>query len=223
MSSPRRTRTIKRLLKELNDAGIRDRRVLLAMASVPREKFVPAELASHAWENRALPIGEAQTISQPLIVALMTQELRLSGDQNVLEVGTGSGYQAAIICELARQLVTIERHPNLAQQARDRLASLGYENVEVVVGDGTTGWEPGAPYDRILVTAAAPYLPRPLMAQLSHQDGARIVIPIGTAEDQSLVAYERQSGELVAHDLGPVRFVPLIGSEGWHLSDGQDV
>lgn len=216
----KRTEVIKQLLRELNQAGIRDRRVLTAIATVPREQFVPERLLGQAWDNRALPIEEGQTISQPLIVGLMTQALKLTGDERVLEIGTGSGYQAAILAELADSVVSVERYDALARSARERVARLGYQNVKVVVGDGTAGWPEDAPYDGIIVTAAAPHLPGPLREQLSQRDGARIVIPIGTAEDQELVAYERSGDRLQEHRLGPVRFVPLIGDFGWQESEG---
>jgi protein-L-isoaspartate(D-aspartate) O-methyltransferase len=206
---------IKQLLRDLNRSGIRDRRVLTAISAVPREAFVSPQSVHHAWENRALPIEEGQTISQPLIVALMSQALNLSGDERVLEIGTGSGYQAAILAELAHEVISIERFERLAEQARERLSQLGYSNVTVVVGDGTLGWPEGAPFDRIIVTAAAPHLPRPLEEQLSGADGSRIVIPIGDAQDQDLVIYERYGAQLREINLGAVRFVPLIGEEGW--------
>jgi protein-L-isoaspartate(D-aspartate) O-methyltransferase len=210
-----RTDQIKRLLAEINRSGVRSRRVLSAIAAVPREEFVRESSLHLAWENRALPIAEGQTISQPLIVGLMSQALELSGGERVLEIGTGSGYQAAILAELSGELVTVERFSDLAQTARERLAHLGYQNVEVVVGDGTLGWPARAPYDGIIVTAAAPHLPRPLEEQLSQRPGSRIVIPIGRADEQQLVVYERTRDGFRELDLGPVRFVPLIGQEGW--------
>jgi protein-L-isoaspartate(D-aspartate) O-methyltransferase len=210
-----RTDQIKALLAEINRAGVRNRRVLSAIAAVPREEFVRESSIHHAWENRALPIEEGQSISQPLIVGLMSQALELIGDERVLEIGTGSGYQAAILAELAREVVSIERFPDLADIARQRLERLGYQQVQVVVGDGTLGWPEGAPYDGIIVTAAAPHLPRPLEEQLSQKPGSRIVIPIGRADEQQLIVYERTVDGLREIDLGPVRFVPLIGKEGW--------
>lgn len=215
MADSRRVRQIKELLVILNRAGIRDRDVLLAIATVPRERFVPPELAGHAWENRPLPIGEEQTISQPLIVAVMTQALRLHGTERVLEIGTGSGYQTAILCELSRSVISIERRASLAETATERLRTLGYQQARVIVADGSRGWPENAPYDRIIVAAAAPGIPPSLLEQLSPDDGARLVIPIGTNVDQELVVIERIGGELYRQDLGPVRFVPLIGTEGW--------
>ncbi len=210
-----RTQQIKQLLSEINRHGVRNRRVLSAIATVPRDEFVRETSLHQAWENRALPIDEGQTISQPLIVGLMSQALELSGDERVLEIGTGSGYQAAILAELAAEVVTIERYPQLADSARQRLSRLGYDNVRVVVGDGTLGWPDDAPYDGILVTAAAPHLPRPLEEQLSSKPGSRVVIPIGRTDDQDLIVYERTESGLHEINLGPVRFVPLIGKEGW--------
>lgn len=215
MADSRRVRQIKELLVILNRAGIRDRNVLLAIATVPRERFVPDELASHAWENRPLPIGEDQTISQPLIVAVMTQALRLHGSERVLEIGTGSGYQTAILCELSRSVISIERRANLAETAAERLRTLGYQQARIIVADGSLGWPEDAPYDRIIVAAAAPGIPPSLLEQLSPEDGARLVIPIGTNDNQELVVIDRIGGELYRQDLGPVRFVPLIGTEGW--------
>lgn len=213
--SDKRVEVIKQLLREINQAGVRDRRVLTAIATVPREQFVPERLQDQAWDNRALPIEEGQTISQPLIVGLMTQALKLSGDERVLEIGTGSGYQAAVLAELADSVVSVERYESLADRARERVESLGYDNIKIVVGDGTAGWQPDAPYDGIIVTAAAPHLPGPFKQQLSERDGSRIVVPIGTAVDQELVAYERSGDRLHEYNLGPVRFVPLIGAYAW--------
>ncbi len=215
MADSRRVRQIKELLVTLNRAGIRDRDVLLAIATVPRERFVPAELAGHAWENRPLPIGDDQTISQPLIVATMTQALRLHGTERVLEIGTGSGYQTAILCELSRSVISIERRANLAETAAGRLRTLGHRQARVIVADGSRGWPEEAPYDRIIVAAAAPGIPPSLLEQLSPEDGARLVIPVGTGDNQELIVIERIGGKLYRQDLGPVRFVPLIGTEGW--------
>jgi protein-L-isoaspartate(D-aspartate) O-methyltransferase len=210
-----RTRQIKQLLSDINQAGVRNRRVLTAIATVPRESFVREASIADAWANRALPIAEGQTISQPLVVGLMSQALELIGDERVLEIGTGSGYQAAVLAELAHEVVTVERYPQLADRARERLAELGYSNVTVVLGDGTLGWAEKAPYNGIIVTAAAPHLPRPLEEQLAMKPGSRIVIPIGRADAQELMIYERTSNGLREISLGPVRFVPLIGKEGW--------
>ncbi len=209
-----RTARIEALLAELRQQGIRDRRTLAAMARVPRERFVPAASRDQAWANVALPIGADQTISQPFIVALMTEALRLTGRERVLEVGTGSGYQTAILAELAAEIVSIERHPALATAAAARLRELGYQNVTVQVGDGTTGWPAQAPYDRIVVTAAAPWVPPPLLAQLSPHGGT-IVIPVGERPDQTLIAVERHGKTTRERALAQVRFVPLIGRAGW--------
>lgn len=210
MSDSPRTRQIKDLLRHLNRAGVRDRDVLLAIATVPREHFVPPSLRSVAWADRALPIGAGQTISQPLVVGLMTQALRLSGRERVLEIGTGSGYQTAILCELAGWVLSIERHRSLALAAQRRLTELGYRNLAIIVADGSEGWAPAAPYDRILVTAAAREIPAALLEQLAPTDGARLVVPVGPPEEQDLLVIERQGGQLRQHSLGPVRFVPLI-------------
>jgi protein-L-isoaspartate(D-aspartate) O-methyltransferase len=210
-----RTQQIKHLLTEINRAGVRNRRVLTAIAAVPRDEFVRDQSKADAWENRALPIEAGQTISQPLIVGLMSQALQLEGEERVLEIGTGSGYQAAVLAELAGEVISLERHASLAEHARELLKSLEYDNVEVVEGDGTLGWPERAPYDGIIVTAAAPHLPRPLEEQLSMKPGSRIVIPIGRADEQELIVYERTASGLREMSLGPVRFVPLIGKEGW--------
>src|SRR5262245_6918002 len=170
---PDRDKAITALLAELRRQGIRDERVLAAIGRVPRERFVPEASRDQAWANVALPIGAGQTISQPYVVALMTEALRIAGQERVLEVGTGSGYQAAILAELAAEVVTVERHPKLAASALTLLRELGYDRIRVAVGDGTTGWPEGAPYDRIIVTAGAPRVPLPLLAELSR-DGGRL-------------------------------------------------
>jgi protein-L-isoaspartate(D-aspartate) O-methyltransferase len=219
--SPDRDKAIAALIGELKRQGIRDERVLAAIAKVPRERFVPDASRDQAWANVALPIGVGQTISQPYVVALMTTALGLSGQQRVLEIGTGSGYQAAILAELAAEVVTVERHASLAAAARMLLAELGYVNVRVVVGDGTTGWPADAPYDRIIVTAGAPRVPLPLIAELSG-DGGRLVIPVGEADDQVLLVVERHGDRTTEQPLGPVRFVPLIGRAGWNVPSGEN-
>jgi protein-L-isoaspartate(D-aspartate) O-methyltransferase len=210
-----RDQKIMDLLTEINRGGVRSRDVLMAIAAVPRDSFVRPEAIDRAWENRALPIDDGQTISQPLIVGLMTQALNLTGDERILEIGTGSGYQAAVLTELAREVISVERFPELADSARKRLGEMGYRSIQVVVGDGTLGWPELAPYDGIIVTAAAPHLPNALEQQLSQRAGARIVIPIGSPNDQELMVYERTRTGLREYSLGPVRFVPLIGKEGW--------
>ena len=209
-----RNKRIAALIAELRRQGIRDERVLEAIGRVPRDRFIPKASHDQAWDNVALPIGAGQTISQPYVVALMTAALQLSGWERVLEVGTGSGYQAAILAELAAEVITIERHASLATAARSLLQEFGYGNVHVVVGDGTGGWPAGAPYDRIIVTAGAPRVPPPLLEQLSS-DGGRLVIPVGQPQDQVLLAIVRQGDRTTEQPLGPVRFVPLIGRAGW--------
>jgi protein-L-isoaspartate(D-aspartate) O-methyltransferase len=201
------------LVRKLRREGIRDERVLEAIARVRRELFVPVELRAQAYHDEPLPIAEGQSISQPQVVAVMTEALDLHGDENVLEVGTGSGYQAAVLALLSRRVVTVERSPLLAERARLLLQSLGYENVQVEVGDGTQGWLALAPYDAIVVTAAAPSVPAPLVEQLS--DGGRLVIPVGSMYQQSLVLLRKRHGRVSRSYLSSVRFVPLVGQHGW--------
>jgi protein-L-isoaspartate(D-aspartate) O-methyltransferase len=194
--------------------GIRDERVLAAMRTVPRHKFVPGHMLGAAYRDSPLPIGEGQTISQPYIVAYMTAELHLTGTEKVLEVGTGSGYQAAILGELASEVITVERLPGLAEEAREILLTLGYDNVHVKVGDGTMGWPDEAPYDAIIVTAAGPEVPEPLQWQLA--DGGRLLAPIGPRWTQQLIRVRRADDEFFSESLLGVAFVPLIGEHGWH-------
>jgi protein-L-isoaspartate(D-aspartate) O-methyltransferase len=201
------------LRRQLRQRGIQERRVLQAMETVPRERFVPAEIRSDAYADRALPIDCAQTISQPYIVALMTEALGLSGGERVLEIGTGSGYQTAILAELASEVVSIERHAALTRQAAAVLAALGYSNVTLLTGDGTLGWPDRAPYDCIMVTAMAIECPSALLAQLA--EGGRIVIPLGGRDFQTLQLIRKESGRFHTSDLCPCRFVPLIGVQGW--------
>jgi protein-L-isoaspartate(D-aspartate) O-methyltransferase len=192
--------------------GIRDGRVLAAIASVPRELFVPEQLRRHAYADRALPIGSGQTISQPFMVATMLEALRLDGGR-VLEVGTGSGYQAALLAELADEVVSIERVPELAEEARQTLERAGYGRVEVRVGDGTLGVPERAPFDGIVVAAAAPAAPDSLYDQLAP--GGRLVVPVGTRRDQWLEIAERGPAGPVRVRTVPCRFVPLLGAAGF--------
>jgi protein-L-isoaspartate(D-aspartate) O-methyltransferase len=201
------------LVRKLRREGIRDERVLEAIARIPRELFVPPELRAQAYNDEPLPIAEGQTISQPQIVALMTEALDLRGGENVLEVGTGSGYQAAILGLLSRHVTTLERSPLLAERARTLLRSLGYTNIHVEITDGTQGWPERAPYDAIVVTAAAPSVPAPLVEQL--REGGRLVLPVGSMYQQSLVLLRKRNGRVSRSYLGPVRFVPLVGQHGW--------
>lgn len=201
-----------RLIEHLR-TEIRDERVLAAMARVPRECFVPPEEQNFAYEDRPLPIGFDQTISQPFIIALMTEALELTGSEKVLEVGTGSGYQAAILAELARFVVTTERLPALAEAAGKALDSLGYTNVEVHLAEETLGWRAGAPYDAIMVTAAAPRLPADLLAQLAIR--GRMVIPVGSRYVQELFRVTRHRTKNTVQNLGGCRFVSLIGKDAW--------
>lgn len=193
--------------------GVLDPRVIKAMRKVPRHRFVEEGLYSQSYSDYPLPIGEKQTISQPYIVALMTEALILKGPERVLEIGTGSGYQTAILAELAYKVYSIERINTLAIRARRILDALGYRNTIVKFGDGTLGWKEHAPFDAIIVTAGAPFTPEPLIEQLS--DGARLVIPVGDRYSQSLVRITKKGNETIQEDLGGVRFVSLIGQHGW--------
>jgi protein-L-isoaspartate(D-aspartate) O-methyltransferase len=199
---------------QLAARGIRDPRVLEAMRRVPRHAFVPEESRALAYADRALPIGSGQTISQPFMVAVMTEALLLKGTERVLEIGTGSGYQAAILAELTRDVITIERRPELAETARATLAALGYSNIGVLVGDGTVGYASAAPFDGILVAAGAPRVPESLKQQLSAT-GGRLVIPIGPAGQQRLAVIVREQNRF-DQSLGEgCVFVPLVGAEAW--------
>jgi len=192
---------------------IRDERVLAAMAHIPRERFVPPEERELAYEDIPLPIGLGQTISQPLIVALMTEALELTGGEKVLEVGTGSGYQAAILAELARLVISVERLPALVDGAKKVLDSLGYTNVVVQLVGETLGWQREAPYDAIMVTAGAPRVPVDLIAQLAL--GGRLVIPVGSRYVQELYKVTRRRKKNAVQNLGGCRFVPLIDKDAW--------
>jgi len=201
-----------RLVEHLS-TEIRDERVLAAMARVPRECFVPPAEQHLAYEDRPLPIGFGQTISQPFIIALMTEELELTGNEKVLEVGTGSGYQAAILAELARLVITTERLPALAESARSVLDSLGYTNVVVHLAEETLGWQREAPYDAIIVTAGAPRVSADLLAQLAI--GGRLVIPVGSRYVQELYKITKRRKKNLVENLGGCRFVSLIGKDAW--------
>ena len=199
---------IDRLKQEVPDA-----RVIQAMERVPREEFVPEESRDLAYEDIPLPIGEGQTVSQPFIVALMVRALELRRSDKVLELGTGSGYQAALIAEIARHVITVERISSLADPARARLRSMGYTNVEVVDAASELGWPAKAPYDAIIVAAAAPKLPRELMDQLDS--GGRLVIPVGSRDNQELMKVTRAGDTFSVSSMGACRFVPLIGEGAW--------
>lgn len=200
--------------RDLADRGITDEAVLDAMRTVPREQFVPAHSRVEAFADCPLPIGQGQTISQPYIVAAMAEAARLSPTDHVLEVGTGSGYGAAVLRELAASVVTVERHTVLAEAAAARLGQMGYDDIEVVVGDGSLGWPDRAPFDAIVVTAAGPKPPDPLLGQLA--DGGRLVVPIGERKQpQTLVLMTRSGERFHRKTLGGVRFVPLIGEYGF--------
>lgn len=198
---------------QLVPRGIKDERVLAAMRKVPRHFFMPEYLWYSAYDDMALPIGDGQTISQPYMVAIMTELLELKGDERVLEVGTGSGYQAAILAELAKEVYTIERIAALVGEAKKRLTDLGCSNVYVIVGDGTKGLEDKAPFDRIIITAAAPRVPEPLINQL--KDGGIIVAPVGERFSQILIKGKKEKGILVEEYHTPCVFVPLVGEYGW--------
>lgn len=201
-----------RLIDNL-DSEITDKRVLAAMSGIPRELFVPVPSRHLAYEDIPLPIGLEQTISQPFIIALMTQALALTGVETVLEIGTGSGYQTAVLAELARRVVTVERLPALSATARKVLDDQGYRNIEMHSATETLGWPDGAPYDAILVTAGAPRVPPDLLAQLAL--GGRLVIPVGTRHIQELQKFTRREKKNLVENLGGCRFVSLIGKSAW--------
>lgn len=201
---------------QIERRGLLNERLLAALRRVPRHLFVPPDQQSFAYEDRPLPIGSGQTISQPYIVALMTSLLNLQGSENVLEIGAGSGYQAAVLALMAASVHTIERHEPLAEQAIQTLAALGIQNVAVHSGDGSLGWPNAAPYEAIMVTAAAPRVPHPLLNQLA--DGGRLVIPVGSSGVQELQLWTRNGESNQYESLIQVSFVPLRGAHGWDLS-----
>lgn len=202
-----------RLVEQLQEKGIHDLAVLKAIATVPRHRFVPESVRHRAYEDSALPIGEGQTISQPWVQARSLAELRLKGNEKVLEVGAGSGYQTALLSQLAHMVVAIERIPSLADQARTTLKDIGIRNVTVLVGDGTLGWRSLAPFDAIVVAAASPQVPQPLIEQLAP--GGRMVIPIGNRQEQTLIRVDITDRGTSMTPLTDVRFVPLLGQFGF--------
>jgi protein-L-isoaspartate(D-aspartate) O-methyltransferase len=202
---------------QIRKRGVSSPRVLEALASVPRHKFVPDKYREFAYADKPLPIGEGQTISQPYMVAAMTDALELAGSERVLEIGTGSGYQAAVLSLLAREIITVENHTSLALAAQERLTALGYANVHVHNGDGSAGLPDAAPYDAILVTAGAPEIPQALAGQL--REGGRMVIPVGDTENQKLMHAMMEYGKLKSRALFDCRFVPLVGRYGWRPSE----
>lgn len=202
------------LLETLRQSGIHDARVLAAFKQIPREHFVSQEQHEMAYANRPLPITMGQTISQPLMVALMTQALRLTGRERVLEIGTGSGYQTALLARLARYVYSVERYPQLAYVAAYHLHQMGIANVSIFIGDGSLGWPPVAPYERILVTAAAPEVPAQLLAQLAPR--GILILPVGSHDRQDLLVIERTPLGLRTSSLGGCVFVPLVGQDAWH-------
>jgi protein-L-isoaspartate(D-aspartate) O-methyltransferase len=203
----------RRLIETLQAGGIRDLAVLQAFDATPRHVFVPTGMRHRAYEDSALPIGNGQTISQPSTHARYLELLQLTGREKVLEIGTGSGYQTALLARLAAQVFSIERMGGLIERAREAIRQAGARNVSLLVGDGTLGWRDYAPFDAILVTAGAPRVPEPLVEQLA--DGGRLLIPLGGREEQTLTLLTRRGNELERRDIGPARFVPLIGKHGW--------
>ena len=203
----------RRLIETLRANGVADEAVLRAFDEVPRHLFVPTGVRHRAYEDAPLPIGNGQTISQPSIHARYLAELRLTGEERVLEIGTGSGYQTALLARLAAQVFSVERIPALLDRARELLQSLAIRNVSLLLGDGTLGWRDYAPYDAILVGAAAPDVPRPLVEQLG--EGGRLLVPIGDREEQVLAVLTKRGDQVQRRDVAPVRFVPLLGAHGW--------
>ena len=203
----------RRLVETLQTMGIRDLAVLRAVDLTPRHLFVPTGVRHRTYEDSALPIGNGQTISQPSVHARYLELLHLTGKERVLEVGTGTGYQTALLSNLAAQVFSIERVTALYEQAREILRQLDVRNVSMLLGDGTIGWREYAPYDAILVSAGAPTVPAPLLDQLA--EGGTLLIPLGGKDEQILVSFERRDGTIVRRDIAPVRFVPLLGTHGW--------
>ena len=199
--------------EQLRRRGIRDEGVLSAMSKVPRHLFVPSESQSESYEDRPLPIGDGQTISQPYMVAIMTQSLELEGGEKILEIGTGSGYQTAILAELARVVFTMERLFSLIQNSEKRLRNLGYENIYCRLGDGSQGWPEEAPFDGIIVTAGAPEVPEALKSQLS--EGGRMVIPVGSRYSQTLMMITKTKDRFEEEEITGCVFVPLVGDSAW--------
>ena len=210
---PRADERLRMVKTQIVARGIHDQRVITAMSEVPRHLFVPQPFDKSAYEDCPLPIGNSQTISQPYIVALMTELLALQPADSVLEIGAGSGYQAAVLSALVRQVTTIERIPEVARLARVNLEAVGSKNVEVIVGDGTLGYPKKAPYEGIIITAATPSVPRPLIEQLA--EGGRLVAPVGGRDIQELIRFRKKDGSITEEFHGGVRFVPLIGECGW--------
>lgn len=202
-----------KLVKVLIEKGIRDERVLDAFRNVKRHEFLDGALFEQAYNDNALPIGLGQTISQPYIVALMTELLELTKDEKILEIGTGSGFQSAILAQFSRRVYTIERHRELGDRSRKLLRGMGFHNITFKIGDGTKGWQQHAPFDRIIVTAGAPVVPRDLVNQLAL-DG-RLLIPTGVKEQQQLEMYHRKENVIEKSVVGNVVFVPLVGEKGW--------
>ena len=202
---------------QIRKRGVSSPRVLEAMAAVPRHEFVPDQFRADAYADKPLPIGEGQTISQPFMVAAMTEALELTGTERVLEIGTGSGYQAAVLSLLAREVFSVENHTSLALAAQERLTRLGYSNVHVHNGDGSAGFPDAAPYDAVLITAAAPAIPQVFASQL--REGGRIVIPVGDQQDQILMQAKLEGGGWKTRELFSCRFVPLLGRYGWSRAD----
>lgn len=199
--------------RQIRKRGVRSGRVLAAMERIPRHRFVPEDSCDHAYEDSPLSIGKGQTISQPFMVAVMTECAAPESDDRVLEVGTGSGYQTAILAELVREVYSLERIPELAERAEGLLTRLGYENVSIRVGDGSEGWREKAPFDAIIVTAGAPEIPEPLVEQL--EEGGRLVIPIGSAHHQTLCTVKKERNRIRKEEGTGCVFVPLIGTFGW--------
>ncbi|MCD4715703.1 MAG: protein-L-isoaspartate(D-aspartate) O-methyltransferase [Desulfobacterales bacterium] len=198
---------------QLLPRGIKDPRVLKVMGKIPRNRFIEEALSGEAYNDHPLPIGHKQTISQPYIVALMTEILELTGEEKVLEIGTGSGYQTAILADLSRKVFTVERIRDLMVKARNNLADLGYNNIMFKAFDGTLGWKEYEPYDAIMVTAGAPKIPEPLLDQLA--EGGRLIIPVGNRFSQELIKVTRKKGNIIQKNFGGCRFVDLLGVHGW--------
>lgn len=210
---PREVERRTMVASQIEARGVHDPRVLAAMREVPRHLFIPPPYDRSAYDDSPLPIGNGQTISQPYIVAVMTELLQPQASDNALEIGTGTGYQAAILSRTVRRVTTVERIPAVAELARRNFAALNFDNIEIIVGDGTLGYPKNAPYDEIIITAATPDIPRPLIDQLA--DGGRMVVPTGARDVQELITLKKQGNSIIRQSHGGVRFVPLIGEHGW--------